>query len=266
MFQYDHLQDTSSLHLSFETFLTSIYLLRYSIVTDLPMFQASDRAYVVLDDRRNRSLRDFLLASSGDCGIFQLAFRPDFELHTGIQVGSLPDLLAELSGDGSIHFVNNFTTSTVGTVLATSSRRSDFVGPQLQAVHEEIGRFLADRLLDTFGKLHGLVQEMDFPHVQGRTFRGLATATTGSTSSKSSIVILPLMRGGEPMSRGVHQRFPSAQLVHWYDNGNPPPMSLEKTTDVLIVDSVVNQGRSVRRVLQYLNELTSLAGSTCSQE
>jgi uracil phosphoribosyltransferase len=111
---------------------------------------------------------------------------------------------------------------------------------------------LADRLLDTFGKLHGLVQEMDFPHVQGKTFCGLATATSGSTSSKSSILILPLMRGGEPMSRGVHQRFPSAQLVHWYDNGNPPPMSLEKTTDVLIVDSVVNQGRSVRSVLQYL--------------
>ncbi|KAL7581094.1 hypothetical protein ACA910_005897 [Epithemia clementina (nom. ined.)] len=230
---------------------------------DIPMLMEADRGYVVIDDRRNRSMTDFLsnMVKSGiaDRKLFQIKFSSsggdsvdhnDSFWHTGIKVGSLDNLLAELGG--SIHKVFDYASSqTSAALLATQSRRADLAGPALQSVHEKIGAFVAERLLDEFGA--SLVQEQDFPHVQGNRFSGFA-------SCNSEILILALMRGGEPMARGVYSQFPAARFFHYDDDmaekgKNALSKQLSCVSNVIIVDSVINEGNSIRRVLGQLESL-----------
>ena len=129
--------------------------------------------------------------------------------HDGIRIGSLKGLLLELQ-TGSINRVITYTHSPSASLLATKSRQSDLYGPDLQNIHADIGSFLADKLVDEFDfNSNILTHKVECPHVQGNTFTGV--------ESVSEILILPLMRGGEPMSRGVHSRFPRAHIFHYLD-------------------------------------------------
>ena len=66
------------------------------------------------------------------------------------------------------------------------------------------------------------------------------------------------MRGGEPMSRGVYQQFPSAKLIHYNDDDIKSNSALtdvlgsSSIKDIIIVDSVINEGRSIRQVFGTL--------------
>ena len=230
------------------------------------MLQKSDRGYIVVDDRRNRSMQDFITSHGASNGLYQLNLLPPGHAngnfyHAGIRVGTLDTLWDELSGDNSIHKVYEFCTSRASAaVLATQSRRSDLSGPSLQAVHHIIGRYLAERLLDEFTDC--LTGTDTFRHVQGTTFTGVCASCR--------VLIIPLMRGGEPMARGVFECFPDAQLFHYPSSGDS--MS-QKETDalqkllasvegVILVDSVVNEGRSLRRVIRHLHTLSSSSSSS----
>ena len=233
------------------------------------MLEEADRGYVVIDDRGNRSLQEFLrktvVSGTSDRRLYQLKFsscRSDIVCggdfwHTGIRVGSLRNLREELGGGGeaapSLHKVLEYASSSKSaSLLATQSRQSDRIGILLQTVHEEIGRFLAERLLDEFG--HFLVQKQDFPHVQGTHFVGV-------TCNKSKVLIVALMRGGEPMARGVYKLFPSARFFHYSEDMPDKEKEalsdhLGSVADVVIVDSVINEGNSIRRVLGLIETLT----------
>lgn len=224
------------------------------------MLYASDRSYIAIDDRQNRSLKDFiheqLESSSGSHRLYQLNLLANSSfLHDGIQVGSLDKLQRELS-NLDIHRILSCVSSTAANILATQSRRSDLDGPGLQEVHVEIGRFLADKLLDECGRYGLLTDQASYSHVQGTIFHG--------TVSSGNVLIVPLMRGGEPMSRGVYHRFPRACMVHCYDNDAESISKVESMInsshikDIIIVDSVVNEGRSIRRVLTSLIHMSRL--------
>lgn len=235
------------------------------------MLESADRGYIVLDDRCNRSMKPFLraaVASSSNHRLHQLCVSDTPEpidsgaWHDGIQVACLENLLHEFENNGALHTVEDCSrTSAAAAVLATQTRRSDLTGPALQAIHCDVGRFLSDRLLDAFPVR--LVQQSDFSHVQGTTF-------AGETTRGASVLIVPLMRGGEPMSRGVHERFPTASMFHWDDDQGDLSV-LERlltagtVTDVILVDSVINEGRSMRRVLNRMQGLvpSALRERTC---
>lgn len=223
------------------------------------MLAAADRGYIAVDTRRNRSMAGFIeqVVASNNPAVYQLSIQQnDNFLHDHIKVGSLSGLLDELT-TGTVNQVIAFTHHASAKVLATKSRRSDITGPSLQSVHIEIGIFLADRLLDTVCREGNMfAHNREWSHVQGTTFQGLST-------NGAEVMILPLMRGGEPMSRGLHRRFPSAQVVHWDDHRplSNDELSLGATTDVIIVDSVINSGKSIRRVLQHLQTLTTWTNS-----
>lgn len=225
-----------------------------STAVDIPMISASDYGYIVIDDRQNRSMKDFIneqASSGGGRYLFQINLLPDSSfLHNGIQVGSLEQLEEDLASS-RIHTVLDCAKfSTVAQLLATQSRRSDLHGPALQDVHAQMGRFLAERLLDYAGPHTSLIDQDSFPHVQGTSFQGVVTS--------ENVLILPLMRGGEPMSRGVYQYFPRAKLFHYNDKDDKSSSTLESVLtssnikDIIIVDSVINEGRSVRRSLASL--------------
>ena len=226
------------------------------------MLRASDRAYIVIDDRRNRSMQRFIddsVASEKSSRLHQLFLEEtnvdhpkSLVWHPGVQVGCLERLLRELKMS-SLHRVHEYAeTNMMASILATQTRRSDLIGPSLQDIHRRVGRFLAYKLLDEVPGAQ-LVQDETFAHVQGTTFSG--------TTTTDKLLILPLMRGGEPMSRGVHECFPLAKMVHFWDNEPPEKRrevlsrALLKLSDVIIVDSVINEGNSVRRVLGELHDL-----------
>lgn len=218
------------------------------------MLSESDYSYIVVDDRQNRSMQQFIneQASLGSrCHLRQLNLIPDGSfLHVGIQVGSLEQLERDLVSSSFLKVLDYSKLSTAAHVLADQSRRSDLTGPSLQDVHAQIGRFLAEKLLDAFPSSSSLIKEESFPHVQGAVFRGVITS--------EHVLILPLMRGGEPMSRGVFRCFPRAKLIHYNDEDAKASTTIESVLastnikDIIIVDSVINEGRSIRRTLASL--------------
>lgn len=180
--------------------------------------------------------------------------------HDGIRVGSLDGLLQELT-DGTIRAaVNVAGFSRAAAILAQQTRRADLSPPSLQAVHEQVGRLLADAVLDEFSFDGTLVEEEHFDHVQGSSF-------TAPVAKSSDVAILALMRGGDPMARGVFARLPSASFVHYWSDDQPLDFDTNRPCPlrrIYVVDSVINRGESVRRVLRRLEEMSSSsAGSVC---
>ena len=124
-----------------------------------------------------------------------------------------------------------------------------------------MGELLADKLIDEFGVIAELVDTVEISHVQGSTFTGLTNSGT------SNIVVLPLMRGGEPMARGVYSRFPLSLFIHFYDDEDDlhqrnglltkafEHMDPSKPVKIIIADSVVNSGSSIRRAISYIRKV-----------
>jgi uracil phosphoribosyltransferase len=215
------------------------------------MMQESDRSYIVLDDRNNRSMKEFILEAvlSSNHRIYQISptEKDDcgFVFHDGIRAASLSGLLDDLRS-GSMYSMLDCSSSPASQLLATQSRRSDLAGPDLQDIHRRIGVLLSQRLLNEYGDISDLVRPEQFTHVQGSCFLGLST-------NIDNMMILPLLRGGEPMSRGVYQCFPNAKLVHYIEGkDNFPQGLLDGVTTVLVVDSVINRGNSIIHVLDEL--------------
>ncbi|OGM39486.1 hypothetical protein ABOM_011746 [Aspergillus bombycis] len=89
-------------------------------------------------------------------------------------------------------------------ILMTPLRDANVQGPRLREAHSEAGWYLAKTFLPT---LIG-AEEIDTPHPQGHN-------TTGYQLWKEDkILIVALMRGGEPMAFGVSNAFQRAMFVH----------------------------------------------------
>jgi uracil phosphoribosyltransferase len=254
------------------TFLFRILTMALSIknvrnppkVVDLQMLDRADRAFVVLDDRKNRSLRPFI-QDRVDLGtqhnIFQLSpSKTEIahnDLHEGIAYTTLSSVLDDLVQKRFFRVLTLGAPSAM--ILATQTRRADICGPELQRLHERAGEYVADRLIDsmrvTVDENGSLIMKRKFQHVQGGDFEGVTTSP--------NVLILPLMRGGEPMARGVFNRFPNGRLIHYSEDKKSSEDLLaavlsSKTADirnVIVVDSVINKGEYVRRVLNHLQAL-----------
>lgn len=112
------------------------------------------------------------------------------------------------------------TDAAAAKLLMTPMRAANVKGPALRAAHQNVGLFLATKL----GEFLGL-EEYDIPHVQGHSDTGHRLLHEEHT------LIVPLMRGGEPMAFGISEVFPLAPFHHakepedikrWhlYTNGN----------------------------------------------
>ena len=112
------------------------------------MLEHSDRGYIVIDDRCNRSMKSFIHDAAYKNGRLQQLYLGDnsssfTNWHPGIPVGYLTSLLKELA-EGSIHSVHDCCkVSASASVLATQTRRADLSGPELQRIHSRVGALLA---------------------------------------------------------------------------------------------------------------------------
>ncbi|KAI1932688.1 hypothetical protein LOZ66_006814 [Ophidiomyces ophidiicola] len=66
------------------------------------------------------------------------------------------------------------------------------------------------------------------------------------------------MRGGEPMASGVHDALPRARFAHVYTPSDIQEANLEDCITVILVDSVVNSGRTL---LQFLSHIRKIHGT-----
>jgi len=132
--------------------------------------------------------------------------------------------------------IREFTDKNAVQLLATQSRRTDISSTELCRIHFEMGKYLAYQMLDEFE-----LTEKEINHVQGiKTGRELA--------DKNSIVIFALMRAGLFAAEGVRSVFADSEFFPVTEINNS---SLENKT-VIIVDAVINTGKSIEKILENL--------------
>jgi hypothetical protein len=89
-------------------------------------------------------------------------------------------------------------------LLTSSTRNVNVHGLAFQQAHESAGWYLATEYISqALG-----VEIFDFTTVQGSTMQGHRLV------DESKTLIVPLMRGGDPIARGVFRAFPAAMYHH----------------------------------------------------
>jgi uracil phosphoribosyltransferase/phosphoserine phosphatase len=135
------------------------------------------------------------------------------------------------------------TNRSAAKLLMTPTRDAGVAGPALRTAHRNIGYYLAAEFVsDIIG-----LEEYPIPHVQGHPTNGHRLRYEQETS------IIALMRGGEPMAFGVNDAFPLAMFVHATSPTDIDTHHLRHS--VLLVDSVINSGKSVAEFIQHIRSL-----------
>lgn len=137
------------------------------------------------------------------------------------------------------------THETSSKLLATPTRDAGISGPSLRKSHHNIGWYLAIQYVSHLIN----VERYDIPHVQGGVTDGYRLLDEKKTC------IVALMRGGEPMASGVSEAFPLAMFVHAKQPGDLLPHHLPEQGTVVLVDSVINSGKSV---VEFVNRIRHL--------
>ncbi|OHF02739.1 uracil phosphoribosyltransferase [Colletotrichum orchidophilum] len=224
---------------------------------DLPMLQVADQAIVVVGEERFRSntMDAGLAAAIADVE----GFRPRQALvpnHSPprLTLEELP--IIDISGqdfiDSIVHRCANLrllhaTDRNAAKLLMTPTRDASVAGPCLRAAHGHVGRYLATEFLT---ELLGL-EAYPIHHVQGHTTDGHRLVDESRTS------IVALMRGGEPMAFGVSEAFPRAMFIHAKHATELTEENLRGMRTLLLVDSVVNSGKSVKEFVDHIRRLDS---------
>ena len=149
--------------------------------------------------------------------------------------------------DASDAQVIHSTESNATKVLMTATRDKSMAGPQLREAHRKVGWYLAiEFLTEVIG-----VEAYGIPHVQGNETHGHRIRNEQQTT------IVALMRGGEPMAFGVSDALPLAMFVHAKYADDLKPEYLKGQHTVVLVDSVVNEGRSVMEFFNHIRGLNA---------
>lgn len=137
--------------------------------------------------------------------------------------------------------------SNVAKFLMTPTRDAKVFGPALREAHQRVGNFLATSLITAVVGL----EEYPVQHVQGHQ-------TTGyRLENEQHVLLVALMRGGEPLAMGVNDAFPLAMFVHAKKPSDLLPDHLAEKQVVMLIDSVVNSGKTVVEFLRRVRELHS---------
>ena len=131
----------------------------------------------------------------------------------------------------------DMTEDPLMRLLVDQTRRATSFGPDLARAHRKVGSALAPCIAK-----HLRLIETEIAHVQG-------SATGVSIASGEEPVILAMLRAGLFLAEGVWESFPTASLVLQSGNGAPVVALPAATGPLVLVDAVINSGRSVRELL-----------------
>ncbi|KAI9770973.1 MAG: hypothetical protein M1840_002677 [Geoglossum simile] len=134
------------------------------------------------------------------------------------------------------------TDRNAAKLLMMPIRDAKVAGRVLREAHCRVGRYLATEFLaDVIG-----IEDYPIMHVQGHETSGYRLLHEQRTS------IVALMRGGEVMAFGVNKAFPLAMFVHAKEPGDVMLHHLQGQHTVVLVDSVVNSGKTVLQFIQHI--------------
>ncbi|ATY65610.1 uracil phosphoribosyltransferase [Cordyceps militaris] len=235
---------------------------------DLPMLEAANRAIVVSGDTRNRSCsmesalceaidalrlcpRQVLLPPHATPRLDAttlplLAFSDaDFVQEIVRRRGTEANATVSRSAPTCSGTVVHATDTGAARLLMSPTRDASKAGAELRLAHEEVGKYLALRYLtEVIG-----VENFHVPHVQGHQTTGFRLAHESQTT------IIALMRGGEPMAFGISRVFPRAMFLHAFGPEDIKHHHLENQKNLILVDSVVNSGKSIMDFLRHVARL-----------
>ena len=137
------------------------------------------------------------------------------------------------------------TNKAASNILMSPMRSAAVSGPMLRATHANVGRYLATEYVS---KLIGL-EEFTISHLQGHQTTGHRLRNEAKTS------IIALMRGGEPMAFGISDVFPQAMFVHASSADDVKKHHVQGQSNVILVDSVINSGKSVIELIKRVVRL-----------
>lgn len=143
------------------------------------------------------------------------------------------------------YFATLTTYKDSAKLLATPMRNSAIAGPALREAHRRAGAYLATEFVTS---IIGL-EEHQTPHVMGHQSTGYRLQHEQQTT------IVALMRGGEPMADGINDVFPLAMFVHANSPEEVKFHHVERQSQVILVDSVVNTGESIVNFVQAIRRL-----------
>ncbi|KAF8161695.1 uracil phosphoribosyltransferase [Crassisporium funariophilum] len=224
---------------------------------DLPMLARADEAIVVVgaEESRSRSMESALMKAIDHEGLRARQVLLGETTQPRLDTSRLPviqlqdqDFLYSITRGATHSLPDNvvhLTDTPAAQVLMTSTRDASISGPELRRAHEKIGWFLATQCIT---KVIGL-ENREIAHVQGYTVTG------HSLRNESRTIIIALMRGGEPMAFGVNEAFPQASFVHARHAADLRAEHLLGQRTVVLVDSVVNSGKSVVEFVQHIRRL-----------
>jgi len=224
---------------------------------DLDMLRKADRAIIVVGEEQTRSkTMDAALTNAIDDGGLRAhqAVLPS-NASPRLDVTKLPivkltepefvkSLLRGRYTDGGLQ-VLCATDRNAAKLLATPMRDAAVAGPDLREAHRRVGWYLAiEFLADVMG-----LEPSPIRHVLGHQTRGYQLFHEQQTT------IVALMRGGEPMASGVNDAFPLAMFVHASDADDLKLHHLQGQLTVILVDSVVNTGKTIVEFVQHVRKL-----------
>ena len=224
---------------------------------DLDMLRKADRAVIVVGEEQTRSkTMDAALTNAIDDGGLRThqAVLPS-NASPRLDVTKLPtikltepefveSLLRDRYTDGGLQ-VLCATDKNAAKLLATSMRDAAVAGPDLREAHRRVGWYLANEFLtDVVG-----LEQCPIRHVLDHETKGYQLFHEQQTT------IVALMRGGEPMASGVNDVFPLAMFVHARDADDIKLHHLQGQLTVILVDSVVNTGKTIVEFVQHVRKL-----------
>ncbi|KAH6851360.1 uracil phosphoribosyltransferase-domain-containing protein [Chaetomium sp. MPI-CAGE-AT-0009] len=222
---------------------------------DLPMMHEAHQALVVVGDEcsRSRSMDERLLNAIDERGLRACQVLLPSDAPPRLDAIRLPrvrltdgELLKMLVRQrGAEDRIRHATDEKATKLLMAPTRDARVFGPVLRKAHKRVGWYLATSFL---ADLVGL-EQYDIPHVQGHSTEGHRIRHENRTT------IVALMRGGEPMAEGVNGALPSAMFLHAKTPDELGPQHVKGQRTVVLVDSVVNSGKSIVEFVQRIRNL-----------
>ena len=137
--------------------------------------------------------------------------------------------------------LHDMTHDPMMKLLVDATRRAECAGPALAHAHREVGRALASIAAASLP-----IEEVEIAHVAG--------ASTGvRIRPGAEPIVVALMRAGLFVAEGVWERLPGAALVPLSHGARLELPAAGRT--VIVVDAVINTGRSLCAVLDRVREL-----------
>lgn len=137
--------------------------------------------------------------------------------------------------------LHDLTGDPMMRLLVDATRRAECAGPALARAHRDVGNALASVVAASLP-----VEDVEIEHVVGRS-------TGVRIRLGAEPIVVALMRAGLFVAEGLWERLPGASLVPLESEARLELPAVGRT--VVVVDAVINTGRTLRAILNVVQDL-----------